>query len=366
MSNRILQTTLQKGIANGLHVGAQAFIAHGDESAVDVAVGDARPGVPVRSDTLMIWMSACKPVTAVAIGQLWERGLLDPDDPVARHIPEFAQNGKDAVTIRQLLTHTAGFRGIAGDWERRPWDQIIAAVCEARLEPGWVPGEKAGYHVATSWYVLAEIVRRLDGRDFSRYVREAIFEPIGMHDSWIGLPPDRYRAYGERIGILHDTSGPVPDAEHFWDSEQGAAMCRPAGNGRGPVRELGRFYQMLRNKGEWQGVRVLQPHTVQALTSPSRVGMYDHTFRHVMDWGLGFMIQSIRYGRDTVPYNFGPFASDATFGHSGHQSSTAFYDAGNDLIVALVCNGMPGEARHHVRMREILEAIYQDLKLVEV
>src|SRR5688572_6616331 len=164
MSSRLLELALDKGITNGLQVGVQLFVAHASQPPIEIAVGEAGPGVPMRGDTLMIWMSACKPVTAVAIGQLWERGLLDLDDRVARHIPEFAQNGKDAVTIRHLLTHTAGFRGIAGDWERRPWEQIIAAVCDARLEPGWVPGEKAGYHVATSWYVLAEIVRRLDGR----------------------------------------------------------------------------------------------------------------------------------------------------------------------------------------------------------
>ena len=186
---------------------------------------------------------------------------------------------------------------------------MIAAVCDARLETGWVPGRKAGYHVATSSYILAELVRRLDGRPYPQYVREAIFEPIGMNDSWIGMPPERYRAYGDRIGLLHDTSGAEPVADHFWDTEEGAALCRPAGNGRGPIRELGRLYQMLLNKGEWEGSRILSPQTVEAIVSPHRVGMYDHTFRHVMDWALFFIVNSARYGRDTVPYGFGPHAS---------------------------------------------------------
>jgi CubicO group peptidase (beta-lactamase class C family) len=354
---------LQHGIDKGLQVGAQLFLGRAAGTLADFALGEARPGVPMRPDTLMIWMSACKPVAAVGIAQLWEQGRLDLDDVVARHIPEFATTGKEHVTIRHLLTHTAGFRGIAGEWERQPWEQVIAAVCDARLEPGWVPGRKAGYHVATSFYVLAEIVRRLDGRAYPQYVREAIFGPLGMADSWIGLPPERYRAYGDRIGILHDTSGAEPTADHFWDSEEGAAICRPAGNGRGPVRELGRFYRMLLNKGALDGVRLLSPQTVEAMTSPHRVGMYDHTFRHVMDWALGFIVNSARYGRDTVPYGFGPYASDRTFGHSGHQSCVAFADPDNDLALALVCNGMPGEARHHVRMREILEAVYTDLGL---
>jgi CubicO group peptidase (beta-lactamase class C family) len=317
----------------------------------------------MRRDTLMIWMSACKPVAAVAVSQLWERGVLDLDDPVATHIPEFATRDKEQITIRHLLTHTAGFRGIAGEWEQQPWDEVIAAVCDARQEPGWVPGRKAGYHVATSWYILAELVRRLDGRPFPQYVREAIFEPLGMHDSWIGMPPERYRAYGDRIGLMHDTSGATPKADLFWDTEPGAAMCRPAGNGRGPIRELGRFYQMLRNKGELEGTRVLSPPTVEAILAPHRVGMYDHTFRHVMDWGLGFIVNSARYGIDTVPYGFGPHASDRAVGHSGHQSTVAFIDPEHQLVVALVCNGMPGEVKHHLRTREILTALYERLGL---
>lgn len=327
----------------------------------DVALGEARPGVPMRADTLMVWMSCTKAVAAVAIGQLWERGLLELDDVVARHIPEFGVRGKEGITVRHLLTHTAGFRALLGEWEKQPWDRVIAAVCDARLESGWAPGRKAGYHVATSWYILGELVRRLDGRPFERYVREAIFEPITMNDSWVGLPPERYRAYGDRIGLMHDTSGSAPVADNFWDTEAGASMCRPAGNGRGPVRELGRFYQALLNRGELDGGRILSPQTVEAMTAPHRVGTYDHTFRHTMDWGLGFMVNSNRYGPATVPYNFGPHAGDRAFGHSGHQSSTAFADPDTGLAVALVLNGMPGEAAHHVRMREILSALCEDL-----
>lgn len=327
----------------------------------DVALGEARPGVPMRADTLMIWMSCTKAVAAVAIGQLWERGLLELDDVVARHIPEFGVRGKEGITVRHLLTHTAGFRALLGEWEKQPWDRVIAAVCDARLESGWAPGRKAGYHVATSWYILGELVRRLDGRPFGRYAREAIFEPLGMNDSWVGMPPERYRAYGDRIGLMHDTSRGAPVADNFWDTEAGAALCRPAGNGRGPVRELGRLYQALLNRGELDGGRVLSAQTVEAMTAPHRVGTYDHTFRHTMDWGLGFMVNSNHYGPGTVPYNFGPHAGDRAFGHSGHQSSTAFADPDNGVAVALVLNGMPGEAPHHARMREILAAVYEDL-----
>lgn len=314
----------------------------------------------------MLWMSATKPVAAVAVAQLWERGLLDLDDPVAKYLPPFAARGKEAVTIRHLLNHTGGFRALAGKGEGQPWDQIIAAICDARLEPEWVPGKKAGYHLATTWYILGELVRRLDPehRPFEQYVREMIFDPIGMHDSWIGLPPEQYRAYGERIGFMHETTDPAaPRSPHSGDTEAGAAACRPGSNGRGPAKELGFFYEMLLNGGQRNGHRLLSPQTVEAITAPRRVGMYDHTFRHVMDWGLGFLIDSSRYGPGPAPYGYGPHASPRTFGHGGSQCCTAFADPEHRLAVSIIWNGRPGEARHDQRLRETLAALYEDLGL---
>jgi CubicO group peptidase (beta-lactamase class C family) len=359
---------IERGRAEGLHVGAQVYASLGGRPVADLAVGRARtgPDVPMRPDTLMLWMSATKPVTAVAVAQQWERGRLDLDDPVARHVPEFGAKGKEQITIRHLLTHTAGIRALAGKWEDQPWDGIIAAICAARPEPGWEPGHKAGYHLATSWYLLGEIVRRLDGgaRSYDRYVREEIFTPLGMSDSWIGLPPERYRAYGERVGFMHDTHDPrVAGPMHPLDAEEGAAACRPGSNGRGPARELGFFYEMLLGRGARNGQRLLSPQAVEAITAPHRVGMFDHTFRHVMDWGLGFLVNSARYGADTVPYGYGPHAAPRTFGHGGSQCSTGFADPEHGLAVAIVWNGRAGEPRHDRRLRETLAALYEDVGL---
>src|SRR5262249_37324889 len=86
---------IQRGIQYGLHVGAQLFVAHHGNVVADAAVGLARPDVPMHTDTLMIWMSACKPVAAIAVAQLWERDLLGLDDRVVRYIPEFGIKGKE-------------------------------------------------------------------------------------------------------------------------------------------------------------------------------------------------------------------------------------------------------------------------------
>jgi CubicO group peptidase (beta-lactamase class C family) len=166
------------------------------------------------------------------------------------------------------------------------------------------------------------------------------------------------------MGILHDTSGSEIKPAGF-DTPEMAALCRPGGSGRGPVRELARFYQMLLNGGSLDGARIVSPQTVEAMTARHRVGMFDQTFKHVMDWGLGFIVNSNQYGADTVPYGYGPHASWRTFGHSGYQSSVAFADPKNELAVAIVFNGTPGEAAHDRRVRGVLRGLYEDLGLVE-
>jgi CubicO group peptidase (beta-lactamase class C family) len=108
---------------------------------------------------------------------------------------------------------------------------------------------------------------------------------------------------------------------------------------------------------------MLSPEAVEAIVAGHRIGMYDHTFRHVMDWGLGFLLNSARYGEHTVPYGYGPHASPRTFGHGGSQCCTGFADPENGLAVAIAWNGRPGEAAHDRRLRETLAAVYEDLGL---
>jgi CubicO group peptidase (beta-lactamase class C family) len=356
-------TIIQQGITDGLHIGAQLYASVRGEIVADTAWGAAGNGTDMTPATIMLWLSSTKPVAAVAIGQLWERGLLDLDDPVARHVPEFAAEAKDRVTIRHILTHAGGFRGAASNWDGESWEQSVAAVCAARLEPGWIPGKKAGYHVAESWYMLGEIVRRLDGRPFNRYVREEIFLPLEMQDSWVGMPPERYRAYGQRIGIMHSTESPGIAKAFTKENEAGLASCRPARNGHGPIRELGFFYEAILGKGARNGRRILSAQTVEALTARHRCGMFDETFKHVMDWGLGFIVDNNIYGVDTVPYPFGRYCSPRTVGHGGYQSSVGFADPERGLAVAIVFDGCCGEAKHGARIRAVSAALYEDLGL---
>lgn len=358
---------IEEGIRHRLHLGAQVFVSLHGEPQADFAVGENRPGEPLTADHLMLWLSSTKPVAAVAIAQLWEGGRLELDDPVAQHIPEFAANGKARITLRHLLTHTAGIRLLDVGWPDHSWEEIVARICGMRPEPRWVPGEKAGYHTASSWFVLGEVIRRLDGRPFDRYVREEIFEPLGLHDSWVGMPPERYLSYkaAGRLGAMWMSEGSEgPEIkDHGWDSEARCIRSNPGGNGYGPVRELGRFYEMLLARGSLAGRRVLSPQAVEAMTARQRTGMVDATFKHVLDWGLGFIVNSNQYGAETVPYGYGHHASARTFGHSGYRSSVGFADPERGLAVALAFNGTPGNERHEARVRSVLDAVYEDLEL---
>lgn len=379
---------LQEDMDRGLHFGGQVYVSQrtetthraagaggdtgGDEGlfrTASLVIGERQPGQAMTSDTLMIWLSSSKPITAVALGQLWERGRLDLDDPIARHVPEFAERGKDKITLRHALTHTGGFRLLNVGWPDASWDEIIATICKSRPEPRWVPGEKAGYHLAASWFILGEVVRRIDGRSYADYVRQEIFEPCGMDDSWVGMPADRFAAYGDRIGRMYGTEKSagtdLEPLKRMWHRDLHVQGCSPGGNGYGPIHQLGRFYEMLLQRGTWDGRRILRPQTIEALTTPHRVGLYDHTFKHKLDWGLGFIVNSEHYGADLPPYGYGRHASRRTFGHSGFQSSTGFADPLHGLVVAMVVNGNPGEPRHTQRLRRLTEAVYEDLGLAE-
>lgn len=354
---------IERGLDERLHIGAQVYASLDGTVCADFATGEARRGVPLAPDSLMLWMSAVKPVIGVAVLQLCQRGLLQLDDPVCRHLPEFGAGGKDAVTIRHVLTHTGGFPAVAVQWSDAPWEAILAEICAAPLSADWVPGQRAAYHIASGWYVLAEVIRRRDGREYSRYVREAIFEPLGMHDSWIGMPRDRYRAYGNRVAPMHATEyDPIPHPYWPWaGSADACALCRPGGSAWGPARELGRFYEALLAGGAREDVRILPPELVAAMTARQSRGMLDETFQVPLDRGLGVVIDSKRYGAGSAW--FGTRCSEQTYGHGGHRCAIAFADPECRLAAAVVFNGMPTDEAHAKRARAVVNALYLDLGL---
>lgn len=333
---------LERGISRGWQTGAQLYVWLDGQTVVDLALGEARPGVALTSSTLVEWASATKPITCAAAALLWQRGLLDLDDPVCRHLPEFAANGKEAVTIRQLLTHTAGLSDPVHDL--MPWDEAVAAVCRAPLVEGWVPGKRHGYNSVAMWAVAALVVR-LSGRPFAEFVRTEIFECLGLHDAWLGMPVDVYRAYGDRFAAVPGVPASRTEAWVTWG--------RPTGGGHGPIGDLGRFYAALLQR------RMLAAPVIEAMTTRHLCGVYDEQLRATVDRGLGFLLASSYAG-----HGYGPHASRRAYGHGGRNWCQAFADPAYDLAVAVYWNGRPDPVAHGERQVALLGALYEDLGLV--
>ncbi len=357
---------IDDGISAGLHVGAQVYVSREGVPLADEAIGASflpeDGDVSLDPEHLVLWLSATKPIGAIAIAQLWEQDKLDLDAPIAEVIPEFGVRGKAPISMRHILTHTGGFRTADLSDPTLPWDELVQRVCDSPLEDGWVIGETAGYHDRPSWYVLAEVVQRIDKRPYRDYVCEEIFAPLRMMDSWVGMHETVHRDYGSRIAGLYDTAGGAQRLTD-WHREPYCTMVWPAGGGRGPMGELGALYEMLLHGGALNGARILDERTVVEFTRRHRVGAFDTTFQHTMDWGLGFILDSKRYGMQTVPYGYGRHCSEETFGHGGRQSVGAFADPKYELVVAVAFNGTPGEPRHNKRIRDFATAVYVDLGL---
>ncbi len=354
---------IEKGIEDGLHLGAQLYVSLEGQAVGDEAFGEERPDHPMNPEIILLWMSSVKPITAVAVMQLVEQGRLDLDTRVAEIIPAFAEGGKRRIAVRHVLTHTGGFRTADAEWRDETWEDALQRVCAAPMEPDWVPGAKAGYHIDGAWYVLGEIVQRLTDESYPDYVRNHVFAPAGMTHAWIGLPEEILDGSELKIGRMF-VSKPTGLMPHpFANTREARQHVRPGGNGRGPIRQLARFYEDLLSGWLRGESKLLSRDMIRLMTSRQREGLVDQTFQHKMDWGLGFMPDNNRYGAKTVPYGFGTHCSDQAFGHGGAQSSVGMADPEHELVVALAFNGMPGEPRHQKRIRHVMTALYEDLDL---
>jgi CubicO group peptidase (beta-lactamase class C family) len=338
----------ERQLATELHPGAQLTVRRRGEVVFEAAGGTARPGEPraVAADTLFLVFSATKPLTAMAIHLLAERGALELESPVARYWPEFGCLGKETATLLHVLSHQGGFP-LGPKW--LTWDRwcdreaIAKAMVERRVR--WEPGTDVGYHPLNFGWVLAEVVRRVDGRSLGRFVAEEIVAPLGLTDTWIGLPPE----HDARVAHHRDMSGEYAFVADFNRPEVHAAEVGAAG-GITTTRDLSRFYACLVAGGEIDGRRVFRPETVARATRVVIDGKRDRTLEVPMRWALGFHLGG--------PVSaFGRRSSPEAFGHTGQGSTTAWAEPGLDLAIAYFTNGVRASIDNYLRMTRINDAI---------
>lgn len=363
---------LAEGERAKLHVGVQLYVALNGETIADLGLGLARAGQPMTPDSMMTWLSTSKIPTSLLFAKVWEDGLVALDDPVALHIPEFGVRGKEAVTLRHVCTHTCAMLHVEEKLfpvrYRQSHADNIALICASGLDRDRAPGQDAGYQTSVVSLLLAEIVARKRGRDFREVARESLFLPLGMRDSWLGMPEATLAGYAGRLGKTFDTSGPAPkpDGSFAPDEPQQLTHTMPGGNGRGPMRELARVLELMRRGGEMDGVRFLSPQTIVAMTGRHRCGLPDASWGGaVLDWGLGLTLDSrVHHGGRPHLYGYGPHASPRTYGHSGFRTTLAMCDPEAGLVVACSWNGMVADDEiHSARQNALCGAIYEDLGL---
>ena len=355
---------LEEGVRRHWHRGVQLYVSHRGSPLADFAFGERAPGEPLSRRARMLWLSSGKPLTVVALARLQEQSLFGWSTPVVELLPELDGAGTDGLTLEHLLTHTSGLDvAIDSGWPSMPWSDILRRITLAARRIEQLPGSRAAYQPALTWFLLGEVISRLTDQPFADALRELVLEPLRMLQTHNGLSPQQWETLQHDLVPVEQRKGGklVPLQRH---EPPAATSPSPGGNTWGPVAELGRLYEMLLAEGRQpDGSRFLSAKTVQTLTRPHRSGEFDHTFGHIVDFGLGVIVDSTRYGPETVPYGFGRHASPAAFGHGGAQSSIGFADPTSGLVVAWAANGLAGEGWHQRRNRELNTAIYEDLGL---
>ncbi|MDG9857678.1 beta-lactamase family protein [Pseudomonas nitroreducens] len=330
--------------------GAALCIQVGGETVVDLWAGSAgkEPGQDWQADTLLNLFSCTKTFAAVAALQLVGEGRLDLDAPVARYWPEFAQAGKQGITVRQLLCHRAGLPAI-----REPlapealydWDSMTAAL--AGETPWWTPGAEHGYAPITYGWLIGEVIRRVDGREPGAAIVERTAKPLGL-DFHIGLDDAEFHrvahiargkgnlgdAAAQRLLRTMMTDAAALSTRAFTNppsvltstnKPEWRRMSQPAANGHGNARSLAGFYD-----GLLQG-KLLDEALLAELTREHAVGE-DRTLLTCTRFGLGCMLDQPNVANAT--YGLGPQA----FGHPGAGGSIGFADPERELAFGFVVN----------------------------
>lgn len=342
-------------------IGAAFAVTYGGELVADLHGGWADPARtrPWSADTVANVWSTTKGVQATCYAMAVDRGLVDYDQPVVDFWPEFGAEGKDRVTVGQLLSHQAGLCGFATP-AGEP-DVVGGSQAAARLAaqaPLWEPGSASGYHALAIGILGTELFRRIEGRSIRQFVAEEIAGPLGL-DFAIGLPAGQEHRCAELVpppAMPVDPAsftppqiaalGNPPLRAGFAMSPEWRGADLPSANGHGTARALASIYaRLIAPEGGLVSPATLTKATTRQIRSADLVlGME-------CDWAAGFLLNSSGV--------FGPVA--ATFGHTGWGGSFAVADPESGLTMAYVMNRMDANLRDDARAKALIAAVYAAL-----
>ena len=333
---RELLDTARADVESGWLPACQVAVARDGELVAFETFGDA------DNDTRFCIFSCTKAIVASAMWLLIGDGLLDVTRPVAEYVPEFATNGKDAITVEQVMLHTAGFPNAVMSFS----DGADAARRRAQFERWtleWEPGTQFEYHATSAHWVLADLIERCAGIDFRDFVEQRVTEPLGL-PRLLGIPEDRQQG----IAPLVRLDDPPDELIMSLDTPEARAAGVPGGGAIMRAADLARFYQaVMRNPGGLWDATVLEDAKTNvrcALPDPLLQIPVNRTLGLVLagDDGQHFM----RYG------SFGPTNSPRSIGHAGAHGHVGWADPETGLSFAYCTNGIDSD-----QLREALRGI---------
>jgi CubicO group peptidase (beta-lactamase class C family) len=361
-------------------LGAAVSIWQNGRPVVDLYDGfcDARHGKPWEVDTLVLIWSATKGIGCACVLHVLQEHRIGIDRCVAEFWPEFAQAGKEKITLSQLLSHQAGLCALDARVDILDYGAVIRALEVQR--PLWLPGTAHGYHARTFGFLLDELVRRIAGKTLSQYWREVFAQPLDL-DLWIGLPerenPRVATIYAAKSGRPPEPKNCQSGSDFYLDLVTPGTLARktfssPYGlksvseintpairaqpivsfGGIGSASALAKFYSMLANDGKLGEQTFFSEETIAWMTTTLSDGM-DRVFQIPTAFSAGFM----KDPRNAVRRMFGP--SPNAFGHPGAGGSHAFADPENRISFAYVMNQMEQSLLPNEKSLPLVDEVYR-------
>lgn len=352
-----VQEAIDELVESGAERGLQVAVYRHGEQVIDAVAGVADPetGRPVTSDTPFYAYSVGKGATTTVAHVLVERSLFSYDTRIVELWPEFGAHGKEAATVRHVLTHTVGVPGIPEDTTPEDlcdWDAMCAAIADA--EPWWKPGEKTAYHAYPFGYIIGEIVRRATGEPISQVLREEVAEPLGVAEElYFGMPESELG----RLARLEDVEGSeeflaaMPDNAPFFKlGPRAVAPTAEFGNrkdilmadipagGKMSARAIARMYSALMD--EVDGVRLLTLERLREVSAVAFSGT-DQIMGNPASWALGYALGRIGTEAQQTP---------TVIGMGGVGGSYACADTSTGVAWALTKNRLTADfgAAHQI------------------
>ena len=375
----------RRNFSSGKETGAAVAVYRGGRKVVDLWGGfrNGHTRAPWQKDTIVNVFSTTKGVSSLAVAVAASRGLIDYDAAVADYWPEFAQAGKGAITVRQLLGHQAGLVAIKPPLtlsDIADPEKLSAKI--AKQAPAWPPGTRHGYHAVTLGWYQSELIRHVDPkrRTLGRFFAEEIASPLDL-DFYIGLPPsvDRNRvahlhAFSKGQMMLHlDTVPPLFAAALFNPSSLAARALTiakgvkeadafnrdelrtveiPAGNGTGTARSVAKLYGSAATGDAELGLSAGVRDALAGAAVPPTGRLRDKVLQVPTSYSLGF-------GKPTSTFVFG--SSDRAFGWPGAGGSFGFADPDTGIGFGYVMNRMCMHLFSDPRELSLRQALFRDV-----